>query len=100
MEGKEREEEIVADNLLDLAVNFTNSKQFTSAIDEFISNKSHHFEGSCDSKYGEIEELPHSYKEIFEEYQKLIDNLFEDFADRHGFAISAVYGCFRDSGTE
>ena len=89
-------EEIVADNLLDLAVEFTNSKYFTSNVDKFIYENVHIFRNN-ESKSSDSE-LPHAYNLLFIKYQEIIDGMFEEFAERNGFSISAVYTCFRDSG--
>ena len=43
-------------------------------------------------------DLPHSYNLMFEQYQRRIDDLFDEFSKRHRVSSSVVYACFRDAG--
>lgn len=45
-----------------------------------------------------MDDLPHSYNFMFEQYQRRIDDLFDEFSKRHQVSNSAVYACFRDAG--
>ena len=45
-----------------------------------------------------MDDLPHSYNLMFEQYQRRIDDLFDEFSKRHQVSNSAVYACFRDAG--
>lgn len=44
------------------------------------------------------DDLPHSYNLMFEQYQRRIDDLFDEFSKRHRVSSSTVYACFRDAG--
>jgi competence CoiA-like predicted nuclease len=92
------QEEVVGDQLLQLAVEYTSSNFFTSKVDQFVEEHAHLFLlTAAESKRPEEQEMPLEYNDIFLQYQQLIDGLFEQFAASNKFPISAVYQCFRDS---
>lgn len=92
-------EEIVADDLLGLAVEFAATKHFQGAIDKFIADNVEAFQAVSDSKMPDNDELPHTYNELFMDYQQLIDDLFEEFSRKEMFSTKQLYDCFRDAGT-
>lgn len=91
-------EEFVTEDLLESAVEFTNSRQFRNAIADFIDAHVHKFYSTAESKNSDSNELPHEYNQVFTEYQQLVDNLFEILAQEKGFTTQALYRCFRDAG--
>ena len=91
-------EEFVAEDLLESAVQFSNSRQFRDVIDQFVEDNVHYFYGTADSKSIESSEMPHEYNLLFAQYQQIVDDLFETLAREKGFTTKALYRCFRDSG--
>eukprot|EP01032_Pedospumella_encystans_P024157 gene24157-27332_t len=90
-------EEFVAEDLLESAVEFTNSRKFRNAIADFIEAHVHKFYSTAESKNSDSNELPHEYNQLFTEYQQLVDALFETLAQEKGFTTQALYRCFRDA---
>lgn len=91
-------EEFVAEDLLESAVEFTNSRQFRNAVADFIDANVHKFFSTAESKCPDSSELPHEYNQVFIEYQQLVDSLFEALAQEKGFTTKALYRCFKDAG--
>lgn len=91
-------EEFVAEDLLESAVEFTNSRHFRNAIADFIETNEHTFRSTAESKDPDANELPHEYNKLFMVYQQLVDELFESLAQEKGFTTKALYRCFRDAG--
>lgn len=91
-------EEVVADDLLGLAIEFASTKHFQEAIDHFIDNNINTFQAIAECKIPESSELPHEYNVIFMDYQQLIDDLFEELAHKERFSTKQLYNCFRDAG--
>jgi len=94
---QEPEEEIVADNLLEQVVDFTNSIVFKDSVQAFVNANVHYFIRTSESKDIDSHEIPHEFYIVFQEYKKLIDSLFDKFANSYKFPIAAVYDCFRDA---
>ena len=92
------ESEIVADEILSAAIEYSNSLSFVSKIDEFKSKNFHVFTRLAESKSPEDCEQDPEFFSIFLEYQKLIDSLFEDFAKRNGSSSAMLYENCRDAG--
>lgn len=97
MESK-GESEIVAEEILTAAIEYSNSLSFVSKIDEFKTKNCHVFSRLAESKSPEDCEQDPEFFSIFLEYQKLIDSLFEDFAKRNGSSSAMLYENCRDAG--
>jgi len=67
------------------------------------SSKDDSYQGSRDSDDVEhlirqLNDLPHSYNALFEQYQRRIDDLFDVFSKKHRVSNNSIYACFRDAG--
>ena len=93
-------EEIVADDLLGLAIEYASTKPFQDSIDTFIDNNVQAFYSIAECKLPGNGELSHEYHTIFMEYQQLLDDLFEKVAHEGRFSTKQLYNCFRDAGME
>lgn len=92
-------QELVAEDLLPIAIEYCNSKAFIDSIEQFQLTNAKRFNCAFDSKSTEDAEIPHEYHTLFVEYQALVDGLFEALAESRGFTTKALYRCFRDAGT-
>lgn len=99
--------EIVCDNILiDDLVQYTESSYFMKEIELFINNNVEQFVDEQPTiEYSEykrdrmiINDIPLKYTLIFENYQKLIESLFHEFAITNKVSLDEIYTCFRDSG--
>lgn len=86
-----------SDDVLERAIEFASSKYFTGAVESFQTLHAHSF-----AKLNETKECEYdlSYTAIFNEYQSLLDELFEEFGKSIGVSNKTIYGQCRDVGKE
>ncbi len=89
-------QEVSSDDVLEKAIDFASSKRFTNAIDDFQTSHAHHFAKLAESKECEYDL---NYTTIFNEYQSLLDDLFEEFGRSIGVSSKVIYSQCRDVGT-
>lgn len=90
-----REEEVVAETILDKTIKFVDSDRFVSAVEKFKRKNIHQFESYAESKSAEYD-LRHT--SVFEEYQTLLDDLFAEFSSEIGVSSKEIYQNCRDVG--
>lgn len=90
-----REEEVVAETILDRTIKFVDSSRFVNAVDKFKGKNVHYFESYAESKSAEYD-LRHTA--VFEEYQTLLDDLFAEFSSDIGVSSKEIYQNCRDVG--
>lgn len=90
-----REEEVVAETILDRTIKFVESDRFVTAVDKFKRKNGHYFETYAESKSAEYD-LKHTT--VFEQYQTLLDDLFAEFSSEIGVASKEIYQNCRDVG--
>ncbi len=105
-EGKSSgdDEEVVGENVLPSLMEFLSGRRFRDEVSRFAVSNSNLF-SSLDS-YGEgkngdsnVLELTHEHKNAFDEYQRLLEDLFEDFAKEQRTSSKKIYQCCQDTGT-
>ena len=92
------EETVINDSdLLDHAVHFAKSNQFEDAIEQFRQKHRRlfleHHEQRENEKTGEPEQSHEMYT-AFNEYQQLIEDLFDDFVHTHKVSMKEFYDSF------
>jgi hypothetical protein len=99
-EGKESlpEEEIVTENILPELCEFMNSERFKSSVQDFCSKRVPDFEETNEGKGNQETEFTHEHKLIYDSYQQLIENLFEEFARKRRLSVQDIFSCCKDVG--
>jgi hypothetical protein len=99
-EGKESfsEEEIVTENILPELCEFMNSERFKSSVQDFCSKHVPDFEEMDQGKSNQETEFTHEHKLIYDSYQQLIENLFEEFARKRRLSVQDIFSCCKDVG--
>ncbi len=101
---EDAKEEIVGNNILPELVEFMNGKKFCEHIvrfceghlEAFLPFANQHNEHK-DSRENGMIELTHEHKAIFDEYQEMLENLFESFAKEHRMSVSSIFSCCRNA---
>ncbi len=91
------EEEVVSENILPEFFEYLQSVKFQSPLESFCEQYAHLFDGS-EGKGSDTKEFTHEHKEIFDDYQALVDKLFTSFARDHKMEVADIYDCCRDTG--
>lgn len=83
------------DNVLEKAARFASSNRFTLAVQNFQDKNASHFCKLCETK-GCDYDITHTA--IFEEYQNLLEGLFDEFAHSSDISSVTLYNQCRDAG--
>lgn len=115
-EGKhnnEEEEVIVSENVLPALMEFISSRFFRDEVNRFAQSQSHLFTslgnysvasggegkgGEPTTATGGVLELTHEHKDCFDDYQRLLEDLFENFAEKQHITSRMIYQCCQDTG--
>jgi hypothetical protein len=84
-----------ADLDIESFIEYCQSKEFKNVIDSFRYKYESLFDSAHDSKHPEYDQS-HERFEAFQEYQKLLDELFEKFARKYNTSINHIYSGCRD----
>ncbi len=99
MESKHQDdEEIVCRNFIDEVVDFTKSKQFSDKVDNFKRRHVSAFLDIAESKRSDEEEQKLEYTAAFNEFQEMLDELFDGFARAHNTSPQVFYQNCVDAG--
>jgi hypothetical protein len=97
MEEKEQIE-VVNETIIPSLVEFILSNKFSSTIEEFLELNCSHFKFLEESKGDDDLEWSHVHKKIYDEYQAVADNLFDDFAAKNKVSLHCIQSCCTDVG--
>lgn len=91
------EVEVVNDSIIPELIDFLQGKRFNDSIDEFMLQNCEPFESMLDKKMSNIE-WNHDHKLVFDRFQEIVDDLFDDFARSHKATLSYIQECCKDIG--
>lgn len=96
-EGKGQDSEVVTVDLIGRAIKFCASSDFMVPVSSFELANVHIFRDLGESKSPEQEEQKLEYMQVFQKFQDLVEDLFEDFAVRNGSSVGQLFKNFRDT---
>ena len=85
------EEEIVGINVLSNLIEYIESKEFKSSIELFKSKFADDFVELSESKTPDLIEQSIEFTEIFMKFEKLLDGLFDEFAQKNKVDVQIIY---------
>jgi hypothetical protein len=105
-EGKsnETDEEVVGENVLPALMEFISGRRFRDEVTKFAQSREHLFiaisSNSSEGKNGDtgVLELTHEHKDAFDDYQRILEDLFEDFAKEQRTSSRKIFQCCQDTG--
>ena len=95
MSESKNNDEIISISVIEQAIEFTSSSKFTIPVESFKTKNCESFQSDGESK---TKEFRIDHTAIFNEYQELIDDLFEQFSREIGVKSSVIYQDCRDVG--
>jgi hypothetical protein len=90
-------EEVVFFSHLEAMIAFCGGEQFQDAMEDFKREHMSSFRNIAESKKPDEEEHPLEFTEIFNKHQQLMENLLQNFADRHNVDSKELYFQCRDA---
>lgn len=93
-----REEEIVSGNILPELIAFMEGPRFTRKLDTFIDQHGEIFVISINDT--QCNEWNHQHKDIFDQFQDILEEIFSEFAENNHTTIQFVFNCCRDAGKQ